>query len=119
MPIKFSEFFKLAPNPEPIQQRIYDAITNTVDLVDCYVKLYQYIVGGLRWAIKKQRHDSMDNTVDISGLNQLPNQEQMADAIDYFAGTELSELENQALFEYFSMVPQSEALYGPHVYGLM
>jgi len=119
MPTKFSEFFQPAPNPEPIQQRIYNAISNTVDIVDCYVKLYQYIVGGLRWAIKEQRHRLMDNTVDISGLNQVPNQEQMADAIDYFAGTELGELENQALFEFFAMVPQSQTDYGPNVFSLM
>src|ERR1044072_7441775 len=115
MPIKFSEFFKLAPNPEPIQQRIYNAVKDTEDIVDCYVKLYQYIVGGLRWDIKKQRHDLMDSSVDLTGLDQ----QQMEDAIEYFAGTELGELENQSLFEFFAMVPQSKVLYGPNVYGLM
>ena len=119
MATKFSEFFQIAPNPEPIQQRIYDAVSNTVDIVDCYVKLYQYIVGGLRWAIMKQRHDSMDNSVDISGLNQVANQLQMQDAIEYFAGTELSELENQALFEFLAMAPQSKILYGQNVFSLM
>ena len=118
MPTKFSEFFTLAPGADDLQQRVYNVISNATSIVDCYAKIYEYIVGGLRWASMKQRHDLMDNTVDISGLTQPQNQLQWDDAVQYFAGGDLAELDNLVLFEQLAMVPRDAATYGPNVFSL-
>jgi len=114
MPTKFSEFFKLASEADDFQKRIYAVISDATSIMDCYVLIYKYIVGGLRLRSKTDRKHCMDASVVIDHFDQ----QQMDDAQKYFEAGELTEWGNRVLFEYFAMVPQDARQYGPNVYIL-
>lgn len=115
MPTKFSEFFTLSPaKADDFQKRIFNAIKDATSIVDCYYKLYDYIVGGLKWSSRQDRYDLMDKTVDLTGLNQL----QMEDSRKYFEGSALVDLSTKVLFEYLDTVPKDEVEYGKNVFCL-
>src|SRR5262245_20401902 len=111
MPTKFSEFFTLGSDADDFQKRLYAAISDATTIVNCYFRIYEYIVGGVKWVSKKARHDLMDNTVDSTGFNP----DQMNDAQLYFG--ELTDLGTSVLFEYLDMTLQ-DIKYGPNVYSL-
>ena len=111
MPTKFSEFFTLGSDADDFQKRLYAAISDATTIVNCYFRIYEYIVGGVKWVSKKARHDLMDNTVDSTGFNP----DQLNDAQLYFG--ELTDLGTSVLFEYLDMTLQ-DIKYGPNVYSL-
>lgn len=115
MPTKFSEFFTLAANATDFQTNIFNAIKDATSIVGCYFKTYDYIVSGLKWSSMTDRHDLMDDTVDISARNQA----QMDDARQYFESGELAERGSKVLFEYLDMVPQDPSRYGANVFNLV
>lgn len=114
MPTKFSEYFALSASANEFQKNIFNAIKDATSIVDCYVKTYGYIAGGLGWNSQTDRHDLMDNTVDISARNQ----QQMDDAKQYFESGDLVERGTKVLFEYLDMVRQDAQDFGPNVFNL-
>jgi len=114
MPTKFSQFFKLASEADDFQKRIYAVVSNATSIMDCYVRIYKYIAGGLRLRSKTDRKRFMNASVVIDHFDQ----QQMDDAQKYFEAEELTQWENRVLFEFFAMVPQDAEQYGPNVYIL-
>ena len=80
MPTKFNEFFQLAADADDIQKRVFAVIGDAETTVECYQKMFEYVIGGIKWWSKQYRHGQMDNTVDLTGLNQ----QQLDDAKNHF-----------------------------------
>ena len=114
MPTKFRKFFTLASDADPFQTRVYNAIGEATTMMGCYGLIYRYIIDGLKWRSRQDRHDLMDARVDVRGLNQL----QMEDAKLYFEEGELAEWDKRVLFEYLSVVGQDAVTYGENVFIL-
>ncbi len=111
---QFKEFFTLAPEADDFQKRMYAQIAATNSIMNCYNALYQYIIEGLLWRSRKDRHDEMDDRVDIGKLDQ----QKFDDAAKYFEGGELEDWDNRVWFEYLTAESQLPSKYGPNVYIL-
>ncbi len=114
MPTKFSEFFELEMAAEPLDQRVYEVIGDATTIVDCYRRLYDHIIGGLKWSSRERRRAVMDGTIKLDGLDQ----KQMDDARAYFERDELAVPGNIVLFEYLDMVSEDIKTYGKNVFIL-
>lgn len=113
MPTKFSDFFKLEKTPDDdFQVRIYNVLSDATTIVECYLRIYEYIIAGLKWHSRKARHDYMDDTVDLTDFDKM----QMKDSELYFEEGALGEWNNMVLFEYLVMEKQEAAEYGPNVF---
>jgi hypothetical protein len=111
---QFQEFFKLAPEADAFQKRIYAQIAGTNSMMNCYNAVYQYIIAGLFWRSRKDRHDEMDDRVDISKLDQ----QQFDDAAKFFEEGVLAAWDNRVWFEYLVADPQPVKSAGPNTFVL-
>lgn len=98
MPTKFSEFFELRAGADAVQGRLFKAIENTENMVDCYLAVFKYIIEGLKWRSMKARHDKIDDAVDLTDLAKHSSK---IEDIEKFPEEDewLLELDQQVLFE--------------------
>lgn len=108
----FSEFFTLGSVADDFQKRVYTAISTAQNIAECYVKLYEYMIASIGWWSKTQRHNLLDNSIDLS----MRDDDKFNDAEMYFG--DFLVLEEAVLFEYLEVVGQSVKTYGPGVYSL-
>jgi hypothetical protein len=112
MPTKFSEFFTLVDaEADDLQKRVYATISDATTMVDCYARVYFYIIGGLRLRSQTARKSFMDSSVVVTNFDQ----QQMDHAEKYFEAGDLTEWENRAMFEYLIAAAQDAGTYGPNV----
>jgi hypothetical protein len=116
MPKKFSEFFTLnRDKADDFQERLYEVIKDATTIVDCYCRMYRYIIGGLKWSSRQDRHDLMHKKINMDGLDQ----QQMEDSRNYFEDSELVERKNRVLFEYLVLKEEEDTEeYGYNVFIL-
>lgn len=118
MPTKFSDFFICKPEADAFQQRLYDVIKDATTIVDCYRRLYEYIIEGLKWSSRQDRRANMQDNDKVVVAGNDSQKQKMADAQEYFEEGEVGERKVKVLFEYLKMVAAPKATYGDNVYVL-